>query len=126
MIEQVLLNLLQNAEQAFVDKSANKDSINSQARVTIHAFLNLRGKVVIDVGNNGPIIPEEIAKEVFVPFYTTKIEGSGVGLALSRQIMLAHQGSILLRNNNDITTRADTENEVKRNDSKGVTFSLTF
>jgi signal transduction histidine kinase len=126
MIEQVLLNLLQNAEQAFVDNSANKDSINSQARVTIHAFLNLRGKVVIDVSNNGPIIPEEIAKEVFVPFYTTKIEGSGVGLALSRQIMLAHQGSILLRNNNDITTRADTENKVEQHDSKGVTFSLTF
>jgi len=126
MIEQVLLNLLQNAEQALIDKSINGDSINNQAEVTIHAFLNLRGKVVIDVSNNGPIIPEEITKEIFVPFYTTKIEGSGVGLALSRQIMLAHQGSILLRNNNDMTTKAETENEIKHNDSKGVTFSLTF
>ncbi|WP_085296797.1 sensor histidine kinase [Cognaticolwellia mytili] len=125
MVEQVLLNLLQNAEQAFINQNTN-NKITNQAKVMISVFLNLRGRVVIDVSNNGPIIPEEIAKEVFVPFYTTKIEGSGVGLALSRQIMLAHQGSILLRNNNDITTRADTENKVEQHDSKGVTFSLTF
>ncbi len=126
MIEQVLLNLLQNAEQAFVDKNANDDSINSQDKVMIDVFLNLRGKVVIEVSNNGPLIPEDIAKEVFVPFYTTKTEGSGVGLALSRQIMLAHQGSIQLRNNSGKPLAEQTHQKTRKNNESGVSFSLTF
>ncbi|KXJ59210.1 MAG: hypothetical protein AXW17_02420 [Colwellia sp. Phe_37] len=104
---------------SFADKCSNDDNTHSQAKATADAFLKLRAKVVIDISNYGPIIPEQIAKEVFVPRYTTKIEGSGVGLALSRQIMLPHQGSILLPNNNNMTTRENTENEPSQNASGG-------
>ena len=86
MLEQVLLNLLQNAEHAVENCQSPKVSLN--------AFLNKRGRVVIEVGDNGKGIPDEIGNKVFVPFYTTKRQGSGVGLALTRQIMLAHGGAI--------------------------------
>ena len=126
MVEQVLLNLLKNAEQAFSDDGVNNQSTNSHAKVMMNVFLNLRGKVVIEVSNNGPLIPEEIAKEVFVPFYTTKTEGSGVGLALSRQIMLAHQGSIHLRNNSHSQLKRHTNDKLIQSNESSVTFSLTF
>ena len=64
----------------------------------------------IDVIDNGPGIPSELLDKIFVPFFTTKREGSGVGLALSRQIMIAHGGNILL-------------NQVE---SGGTQFSLLF
>lgn len=121
MIEQVLINLLQNAQQALTEQINN-----NQAKVMIHAYLNLRGKVVIEVSNNGPIIPVEIAKEVFVPFYTTKTEGSGVGLALSRQIMLAHQGSIQLQNNSQVQEKLREGDKIEKKHQAGVTFSLAF
>jgi signal transduction histidine kinase len=60
----------------------------------LKAFLNKRGHVVIEVSDNGKGIPEDIGNKIFVPFYTTKPKGSGVGLALTRQIMLAHSGAI--------------------------------
>ena len=106
MIEQILLNLLQNAEHALTD-------INTQvtaAKITLQAFLNVRGHVVIEVSDNGKGIEEENIAQIFVPFYTTKKEGSGVGLALTRQVMLAHNGKVTVRNN----------------DQGGATFSLTF
>jgi nitrogen fixation/metabolism regulation signal transduction histidine kinase len=86
MVEQVLLNLLQNAEHAVENCPSPKVSLN--------AFLNKRGHVVIEVSDNGKGIPDEIGNKIFVPFYTTKQHGSGVGLALTRQIMLAHGGAI--------------------------------
>ena len=86
MLEQVLLNLLQNAEHAVESTSSPKVSLN--------AFLNKRGHVVIEVSDNGKGIPDEIGNKIFVPFYTTKQHGSGVGLALTRQVMLAHGGAI--------------------------------
>jgi two-component system nitrogen regulation sensor histidine kinase NtrY len=86
MLEQVLLNLLQNAEHAV-------DNVTSP-RVCLNAFLNKRGHVVIEVSDNGKGIPDGIGNKIFVPFYTTKQQGSGVGLALTRQIMLAHGGAI--------------------------------
>jgi nitrogen fixation/metabolism regulation signal transduction histidine kinase len=107
LIEQVFLNLLKNAEYAVLDKP--------NPNISIYAYLNLRGKVVIEVSNNGVVIPEKVASQIFVPFFTTKSKGSGVGLALSRQIMLAHQGNISLKHN--------LEN---KGGSTTVTFSLTF
>ena len=86
MLEQVFLNLLQNAEHAVENCISPKVSLN--------AFLNKRGHVVIEVSDNGKGIPDEIGNKIFVPFYTTKQQGSGVGLALTRQIMLAHGGAI--------------------------------
>lgn len=88
MIEQVLINLLRNAEQAL----AGRDG----ATVKIFARINRRGHVVVEVLDNGPGIADDILEKVFVPFFTTKREGSGVGLALTRQVMIAHGGSVSL------------------------------
>ncbi len=60
------------------------------------ASLNRRGHVVIDVIDNGQGVPEEFSKKIFVPFFTTKKQGSGVGLALTRQVMIAHGGKVKL------------------------------
>jgi two-component system nitrogen regulation sensor histidine kinase NtrY len=102
MLEQVLLNLLQNAEHAVENCTSPKVSLN--------ALLNKRGHVVIEVSDNGKGIPDEIGNKIFVPFYTTKQQGSGVGLALTRQIMLAHGGAI--------------QYEVK--EAGGTVFRMTF
>ncbi len=88
LIEQVLINLLRNAEQALEGRP--------DASVRLGARLNRRGQVLIEVQDNGPGISEELATKVFVPFFTTKREGSGVGLALTRQVMIAHGGSVSL------------------------------
>ena len=89
MVEQLLINLLKNAEQAL--------EAADNANVNIEAYLNKRGHVVIDISDSGAGIPEDIAKKIFVPFFTTKREGSGVGLALTRQVMIAHGGSVKLQ-----------------------------
>lgn len=102
MIEQILLNLLLNAEQALAQ--------SLKPRISLHAFLNVRGHVVLEVTDNGKGIEEENMAQIFVPFFTTKKDGSGVGLALTRQVMLAHNGKVTGRNN----------------DQGGATFSLTF
>ncbi len=86
MLEKVFLNLLQNAEHAVENCISPKVSLN--------AFLNKRGHVVIEVSDNGKGIPDEVGNKIFVPFYTTKQQGSGVGLTLTRQIMLTHGGAI--------------------------------
>jgi len=90
MIEQVVINLLQNAEYAL--------SSTPQPKVHINAFINRRNHCVIEVSDNGSGIDEDIIERIFVPFFTTKREGSGVGLALTRQIMIAHGGDVKVTN----------------------------
>jgi signal transduction histidine kinase len=102
LLEPVLLNLLRNAWQA--------TALEEQPCIRLSARLNRRNNVVIEVADNGPGVSDDVAKKVFVPFFTTKERGSGVGLALARQVMIAHGGFIRLR----------------RNASGGATFSLTF
>jgi two-component system, NtrC family, nitrogen regulation sensor histidine kinase NtrY len=95
MIEQVLINLIKNAMEA-LDNSSN-------------AKIELKGtyadnRVLISVTDNGPgIIPEAIER-VFIPFFTTKKTGSGIGLALSRQIMQMHNGSLSVKSESDVKT----------------------
>lgn len=97
MLEQLLLNLLLNAEQAIIQSQFEPSSGSAiRGLVRLSAYINKRGHTVIEVSDNGPGIADDIKEKVFVPFYTTKREGSGVGLALTRQIMIAHGGTIKL------------------------------
>lgn len=102
LLEPVLLNLLRNAWHATLD--------TAHPRIELLARLNRRGNTVIEVSDNGPGVPEELVSKIFVPFFTTKEGGSGVGLALARQVMTAHGGFI----------------RALPNSRGGATFSLTF
>ncbi len=86
LIEQVLINLLLNAIQAVEQQST--------ARIALRAHLDERGRVNVQVADNGPGILPEVLEKVFIPFFTTKKSGSGIGLSLSRQIMRLHRGTI--------------------------------
>lgn len=83
-ISQILVNLVKNAVQA------------GAAHVDITADIDRNDSVVIDVSNDGPAISPESQEEIFVPFFTTKPEGTGIGLSLSRQIMRMHGGNLRL------------------------------
>ncbi|GER00446.1 hypothetical protein JCM17845_10690 [Iodidimonas gelatinilytica] len=85
-LEQVLINLAQNAAEALEGRE--------DAKIWLTGSLNRQGHVVINVADNGPGIPADIRERVFIPFFTTKRTGSGVGLALTRQVMIAHKGSV--------------------------------
>jgi len=102
LLEMVLINLIKNAFQA-IGKS--KDG-----KVYVSAFKNIENRVTINVKDNGAGIPPDIMDDIFIPFYTTKNEGSGIGLSLSRQIMRLHSGTI--------TVSSDPDN--------GSVFSLEF
>jgi len=89
MIEQVLVNLIKNAIQAF-DEQVTKI-------ITLSGYANEKGDAVISVKDNGPGIDPEALEKIFIPFFSTKKTGSGIGLSLSRQIMRQHEGSITVR-----------------------------
>jgi len=89
-IEQALINLLRNAEQALADQQ--------DGEIRLESKLNQRGRVTIEVTDNGPGIKEDILNKIFVPYFTTKPEGSGIGLSLTRQIMTYHGGFISVCN----------------------------
>lgn len=97
-ISQIFVNMLKNAVQA------------EATEIEIDAEIDKTESVVVNVSNNGLPISRENREEIFVPFYTTKPSGSGIGLSISRQIMRLHNGSIRL-------TRSDGER---------TTFTLTF
>ncbi|HEX3074901.1 MAG TPA: ATP-binding protein, partial [Ignavibacteriales bacterium] len=86
LIEQALINMTLNSMQS-LSESDNK-------KIKLAAHLDDRGKTVIKVIDNGPGISEELQEKIFIPFFSTKKEGSGIGLSLSRQIMRSHGGSI--------------------------------
>jgi signal transduction histidine kinase len=91
LMEQVLINLLKNAIEALKVKEADKKVI------VISAQKSMEGLVTIDVSDNGIGIEQKVLEQMFVPFYTTKNEGSGIGLNLSRQIVRMHKGRISVR-----------------------------
>lgn len=96
LVEEVLINLVTNAVQALAGVPGGV--------IRVRAFLDGRGKVVIDVSDNGPGITAEQLEKVFVPFYTTKPAGSGIGLSLCRGIMRMHRGTILARSTPGVET----------------------
>ncbi|MEJ8757435.1 ATP-binding protein [Pontibacter sp. H259] len=87
-LEQVLINLLKNAMEAC------RQSIHPRVEVIAYSDENHKYKVRIEVRDNGPGIPDDVLDRLFIPFYTTKKQGSGIGLSLSKQIMRQHGGSI--------------------------------
>lgn len=95
LISQVVINLLKNAIQAIGDQPDGK--------INIHAYCNEAEEVWIEIKNNGPVIPAEIAEHIFIPFFTTKEGGSGIGLSISRQIMRLSGGSLILLQDNKET-----------------------
>ena len=83
LMSQVLINLVKNALEAVKNTDKPKVSIRAYPRAD---------RTIIEVTDNGPGVPEKSVQEIFVPFFTTKAEGSGIGLALSRKIVKAHRG----------------------------------
>jgi len=89
MIEQVLINLIKNAIQAF-DEQPEK-------QIDLRGSTDEKGSAIISVSDNGPGIEPEALEKIFIPFYSTKKTGSGIGLSLSKQIMRMHEGRITVR-----------------------------
>ena len=102
LIEQVLINLILNAR----DACQNAES----PLIRVKATQNQNRQVVLKVYDNGMGIPKEIMENIFVPFFTSKATGSGIGLSLCKQIMLLHKGKIL----------------VNSKEGEGTVFSLIF
>lgn len=106
LLAHVVTNLLKNAVEAFKEKeredkqecrSADLQSAASKkAFIRLQAYANVQESIIIDVSNNAGLIPEDVASHIFIPFFTTKPEGSGIGLSLSRQIMRVSGGSLSL------------------------------
>lgn len=89
LIEQVFINLFKNASHALEGKE--------QKMIALNAYRENTNKTVIEISDNGAGISEEALKNVFIPFFTTKKSGSGIGLSLSRQVMRFHGGSITVQ-----------------------------
>ena len=120
LLSHVVTNLLKNAVEAFngqekLSTERNKQDGNNQGRnkqecrsadllsvaskkafIRLKAYANVQESIIIDVSNNAGFIPEDVASHIFIPFFTTKPEGSGIGLSLSRQIMRVSGGSLSL------------------------------
>ena len=89
-LSQVLLNLLKNSMQALEGKE--------KGRISIHALQDEH--ISIDIADNGPGIPPELQEKIFIPFFTTKSEGSGIGLSLCKQIIRLHDGHLTIQESN--------------------------
>lgn len=102
LLEQVLINLVKNAIDAL--------EANEKGTIQISVSRNNQSKIVLQISDDGPGIPEDKMEQIFVPFFTTKEKGSGIGLSLSRQIIRMHKGNL------------DIQSEV----GKGTVVSLTL
>ncbi len=96
LIEQVLINLLLNSLHALTKQK--------NSRIDLEANLDGRGRIIIQVKDNGPGISSDNIEKIFVPFFSTKEGGSGIGLSLSRQIMRLHHGTIGVHSEPNIET----------------------
>ena len=93
LIEQVVMNLLRNASDATADIPA--------PRIDLVARIDSAERVRIEVTDNGKAIAGEVSENIFTPFFTTKHDGSGIGLSVSLRIMQLHNGSLRLTSNVD-------------------------
>jgi signal transduction histidine kinase len=102
LIEQVLINLIVNAIEAVKEKE--------EPKIILSAEQTLNKKIILKVADNGPGIPEEVLDKIFIPFFSTKKSGSGIGLSLCKQIVMLHRGTI----------------QVQSIENKGTVFSMLF
>jgi two-component system nitrogen regulation sensor histidine kinase NtrY len=102
LLEQVLINLVVNAIEAVKERPHPK--------ILLSAYLNNNRKTIIRVADNGSGMPAEIQEKIFIPFFSTKKSGSGIGLSLCKQIMMLHKGNI----------------QVQSVDGEGTAFLLQF
>ena len=93
-MSQVLVNLLKNATEALMTQDCER-------KITIRSTIDTEERIQIEITNNGSAIPQEVAENIFTPFFTTKTDGSGIGLAVSRQIIRLHGGSLRLKHNDE-------------------------
>ncbi len=94
LMSQVFVNLLKNATEALLEQEGER-------KITIRSTIDAEERIQIEITNNGSAIPAEVAENIFTPFFTTKADGSGIGLAVSRQIVRLHGGSLRLKHNEE-------------------------
>ena len=94
LMSQVFVNLLKNATEALSEQEGER-------KITIHSTIDAEERIQIEFTNSGSAIPAEVAENIFTPFFTTKADGSGIGLAVSRQIIRLHGGSLRLKHNDE-------------------------
>lgn len=97
LVDQVLINLLLNAIEAVKEIKPG----DPKPKITIVASVNLNNRTTIEIADNGKGIAQDLLDKIFMPFFTSKKKGSGIGLSLSRQIMQMHKGSITVRSKQD-------------------------
>jgi signal transduction histidine kinase len=102
LIEQVMINLVVNAIEAVKDRE--------EPRITLSAEIQSNNKTLVKVTDNGLGMPPELLDKIFIPFFSTRKTGSGIGLSLCKQIMLLHKGNI----------------QVQSTEGKGSSFILLF
>lgn len=102
LVEQVLINLVVNAIEAVKD--------NPEPRIILSASSLINRKILIKVSDNGTGMTEEILDKIFIPFFSTRKNGSGIGLSLCKRIMMLHKGNI----------------QVQSRIGEGTVFSLQF
>ncbi|MBK8920840.1 MAG: GHKL domain-containing protein [Saprospirales bacterium] len=86
LLEQVLINLLKNAVEAV--------GLAGRPRISVSLIKDPEGAVILQIADNGPGIPADLQEQIFIPFFTTKNQGTGIGLSLCRQIVQLHKGSL--------------------------------
>ena len=94
LMSQVMVNLLKNAIEALLAQDCNR-------KIIVRSTIDAEERIQIEITNNGSAIPAEVAENIFTPFFTTKTDGSGIGLAVSRQIIRLHGGSLRLKHNSE-------------------------
>ena len=94
LMSQVFVNLLKNATEALSEQEGER-------KITIHSTIDAEERIQIEFTNSGSAIPAEVAENIFTPFFTTKADGSGIGLAVSRQIIRLHGGTLRLKHNDE-------------------------
>ncbi len=97
LMTQVIINILNNAMEAL-------EEIQDNRKIAVSFELLKQNRTLIRISNNGPLIRRETLEKIFVPFFTTKENGSGIGLSLSRQILRLHKGNIYTESSEKMTS----------------------